>query len=58
MLQEEKEEGYDNISETLKVNWKKKLGKWSFGEIYAGEIAQRGKFKECAVKIMNLNGRS
>jgi len=39
------------------VDWKKELGKGSFGEVYAGKIMLRGILKECAVKIIGQKGR-
>ena len=39
------------------MDWKKELGKGSFGGVYAGKIKQRGIHKKCSVKIICKKGR-
>ena len=39
------------------MDWKKELGKGSFGEVYAGKIRRGEIMKECAVKVIGLKTR-
>ena len=39
------------------MDWKKELGKGSFGEVYAGKIRRGEIIKECAVKIIGMKSR-